>query len=224
MVSHLARRYRQLPPTSQLPVLALPLAVFLLAAPTEAYFTKGEPAVVLVKTQQVFAYSPLQVYDAIKAVDTLDAPKSWLMRLDLPVPTRCVLQREAVGGLRTCYFQGGKLSNRDFGGGTITEQITALQKGRLLEMKVIDYNLVGRKWLGFREASYYFDKVGTDSCRLTRLTTYTSVLRPRAYWQPLEVLGIRQEHEYVFANLARDLHNRYGPPPAKAAKPVGTPD
>ncbi|MGI4871930.1 MAG: hypothetical protein ACRYFX_12230 [Janthinobacterium lividum] len=223
VVAHLARRYRQLPPTNRVPVLVLPLAIFLLAAPVETYFTKSEQSIVTVKTEQVFAYSPMQVYDAIKSVDTLDAPKSLLMRLDLPVPTRCVLQKEAVGGLRTCYFQGGRLSNRDFGGGTITERITALRKGKLLEMKVIDYNLVGRKWLGFRDASYYFDPVGADSCRLTRITTYTSVLRPRRYWQPLEVLGIRQEHEYVFANLARDLRQQCGLPHSSqpaAEKPV----
>ncbi|QKG56323.1 polyketide cyclase [Hymenobacter sp. BRD128] len=209
VVSHLARRYRQLQGTSRLPVLVLPLGLFLVAAPTETYFTKDATATVAVRTEQVFAYSPRQVYECIKAVDTLDAPKPLLMHLDLPIPTRCVLEKEAVGGRRTCYFKGGNLSNRDFGGGTITEQITALKKGKVLEMKVIDYNLVGRKWLGFRAANYYFDSLGSNSCKLTRITIYTSVLRPRRYWQPLEVLGIRQEHEYVFNNLARDLRRRY---------------
>jgi hypothetical protein len=210
VVTHLVRRYRHLQATDKVPVLLLPLALFLVAAPTETYFEKDAVATVVVTTKKEFAYSPMQVYNAIKAVDTLDAPKPFLMRLDLPVPTRCVLEKEAVGGHRTCYFQGGKLSNRDFGGGTITEQITALKKGRLLKMKVSDYNLVGRKWLGFREANYYFDSVGIGRCRMTRVTTYTSVLRPRAYWQPLEVLGIRQEPEYMFNNLAQDLQRKHG--------------
>ena len=77
-------------------------------------------------------------------------------------------------------------------------------------MDIIDYKLTGRKWLGFNEAIYYFDKIGKDSCKLTRITTYTSVLTPRFYWEPLEKIGIEQEHDYVFDNLNRDLKNKYG--------------
>jgi hypothetical protein len=34
-------------------------------------------------------------------------------------------------------------------------------------------------------------------------------LTPRFYWQPLEELGITQEHEYVFSNLENDLKDKY---------------
>ena len=77
-------------------------------------------------------------------------------------------------------------------------------------MDVIDYNLIGRKWLGFKEAIYYFEPVGNNSSKLSRITTYTSVLTPRFYWQPMEKLGIEQEHDYVFNNLEKDLKNMYG--------------
>ena len=77
-------------------------------------------------------------------------------------------------------------------------------------MDVIDYKLTGRKWLGFKEAIYYFNKVGRDSCKMTRITTYTSVLKPRLYWLPFEKLGIGQEHDYVFDNLANDLERKHG--------------
>jgi hypothetical protein len=102
------------------------------------------------------------------------------------------------------------LSNADFGGGTIVEKITELKRGKVLKMDVIDYNLIGRKWLGFKEAIYYFDKVGDHGCKMTRVTTYTSVLKPRWYWQPIEELGISQEHDYVFSNLTNDLKKKYG--------------
>ena len=105
-----------------------------------------------------------------------------------------------MGGLRICYFTGG----------TITERITALEKGKILRMDVIDYNLTGRGWLGFREAIYYFEEVGAGRCKLTRVTTYTSVLMPRLYWEPLEKIGIAQEHKYVFDNLKRDLSRKRG--------------
>jgi hypothetical protein len=74
-------------------------------------------------------------------------------------------------------------------------------------MDVIDYQLTGRKWLGFKEAIYYFDETGTGQIRIT---TYTSELYPRFYWQPPEKTGISQEHPYIFNNLHKDLVKRYG--------------
>jgi hypothetical protein len=178
----------------------LPLVIVLFISPFEQYFYNNKIEVVEVKTERIYPYTTEQVYDAIKSVDTLIAEKTFLMRLDLPIPNKCILEKEEVGGLRTCYFSGG----------TITEKITELEKAKVLRMDVIDYKLTGRKWLGFKEAIYYFDKIGTDSCKMTRITTYTSVLKPRIYWQPLEKLGISQEHDYVFDNLNNDLKRKFG--------------
>jgi hypothetical protein len=210
VISHLVKRYKQIKGTNRLSVLVLPLIPFLIAAPTEHFIKKDKEVIIEVKTEQVFHYTPEQVYDAIKSVDTLDAEKPFLMIFDLPVPTKCVLEKEEVGGIRTCYFRGGNFSNADFGGGTIVEKITELERGKILKMDVTDYNLIGRKWLGFKQAIYYFDKVGEHSCKLTRVTTYTSVLTPRFYWEPMEKLGIKQEHDYVFNNLTKDLEKKYG--------------
>jgi hypothetical protein len=210
IITHLVKRYKQIKLNDTLPVLFFPLLVFMIAAPAERFLRSEKKQVVEVRTEQVFNYSADQVYDAIKSVDTLVAEKPFLMHFDLPVPVKCVLSKEEVGGIRTCYFKSGNLSNREFGSGTITEKITALERGKLLKMDVIDYNLIGRKWLGFKEAIYYFDKIGNDKCKLTRVTTYTSELTPRFYWGPLEKIGIQQEHDYVFTNLSNDLKKKYG--------------
>lgn len=210
VITHLVKKYMKIRDVNKLPVLLLPVIPFLMAAPAEHFHRKEKQVIVEVKTEQIFNYSPDEVFDAIKSVDTLYGEKPFLMNIDLPVPTKCVLEKEEVGGIRTCYFKAGKLSNADFGGGTITEQITEIERGKVLKMDVIDYNLTGRKWLGFKEAAYYFDKVGNNACKMTRITTYTSVLTPRFYWEPLEKLGIEQEHEYVFNNLRKDLKQKYG--------------
>ena len=210
IISHLTKRYKDLKSTNNFQVLLLPLIPFLIAAPIERFLNPHKNEVVEVRTEQVFNYTPEQVYDAIKSVDTLDAEKPYLMNFDLPIPVKCVLEKEEVGGLRTCYFKAGRLSNADFGSGTIVEKITKLEKAKVLKMDVINYNLVGRKWIGFKEAIYYFDKVGENSCKLTRITTYTSELTPRIYWEPLEKLGVSQEHDYVFSNLTNDLKKKYG--------------
>lgn len=210
VIIKLVKSYRQIKSTERLSILLLPLLPFMIAAPAENFLNTEKEEVMSVKTEQVFNYTPEQVYDAIKSVDKLDAAKPFLMYLDLPVPVKCVLEKEEVGGLRTCYFDAGNFSNADFGSGVITERITELERGKVLKMDVIDYNLVGRNWLGFNEAIYYFEKVGDGQCKMTRITTYTSVLTPRFYWEPLERLGIEQEHEYVFRNLENDLGRMFG--------------
>jgi hypothetical protein len=209
VIARLVKRYRGIKESSKLPVLLLPLLPFLVAAPMEHFLRTEKQNIIEVRTEQVFLYTPEQVYDAIKSVDTLDAEKPFFLQFDLPIPTKCVLEKEEVGALRTCYFKGGRLSNADFGGGTITERVTELQRGKVLKMDVVNYNLIGRKWLGFKEAIYYFEPAAGNSCKLIRITTYTSVLTPRFYWEPMEKLGIQQEHAYVFNNLAKDLRNKY---------------
>lgn len=210
VITRLYRRCKELKDTNRLTILLAPIIPFLIAAPLEHFMVTDKEDVHTITTKQVFHYSNDQVYDAIKSVDTLNAERPWLMSFDLPVPTRCILEKEEVGGIRTCYFHKGNLSNGDFGGGTIVEKITELERGKILKMDVIDYNLIGRNWLGFKEAIYYFKKTGNNDCELTRVTTYTSVLKPRWYWEPMEELGIQQEHEYVFWNLAKDLQNKFG--------------
>ena len=177
----------------------LPFCIFLATALIEAELTKNHQFVVEVKSEITVPYHPIQVYEAIKSVDTLDAEKPFLMKLDLPIPQKCVLEEEKVGGVRICYFEGGQ----------IVEKITELEPGKILKMDVIDYQLIGRKWLGFKEAIYLFNELEHGTTKMTRITTYTSELYPRFYWEPLEKIGITQEHEYVFNNLEKDLKTKH---------------
>jgi hypothetical protein len=195
VINHLYRKYNEIKSTDRLSVLILPLVFFLFGAPLERFFKAEKKQIIDVKTERIYPFSSQKVYNAIKNVDTLVAEKPFLMKIDLPIPQKCILEKEEVGGLRTCYFSGGK----------IIEKITELEPAKVLRMDVIDYQLTGRKWLGFKEAIYYFEAIGADSCKLTRITTYTSELSPRIYWESLEKMGIQQEHDYVFDNLMNDL-------------------
>lgn len=179
----------------------LPFVLFIALGIFEKIFFTSDPEIISVKSEMTLPYTSLQVYNAIKSVDTLDVEKPFLMKLDLPIPLKCVLERESVGGLRVCHFSGG----------TITEKITELEKAKVLKMDIIDYQLTGRNWLGFKEAIYYFENIGTDSSKIIRITTYTSKLKPRFYWEVMEKIGIEQEHEYVFKNLVKDLKRGRGP-------------
>jgi hypothetical protein len=92
--------------------------IFLFAAPVEKAILGDQKEIIEVESTVLLPYSPSEVYDSIKSVDTLDAEKPFLMKIDLPVPQKCVLEEEEVGALRTCYFEGGK----------IVERITELEK------------------------------------------------------------------------------------------------
>ncbi|WP_339609011.1 polyketide cyclase [uncultured Roseivirga sp.] len=197
IVIHLIKRFKEIKGEINLKVTIIPLFLFLIAVPIENSLSDNKKEVIEVSTEIVLPYTPNQVFDAIKSVDTLIAEKPFLMKLDLPVPHKCILEKEEVGALRICYFEGGR----------IIERVTEFKRGEVLRMDVIDYELTGRNWLGFEEAIYLFEPIGLDSCKMTRITTYTSELYPRAYWEPLEKIGIQQEHEFVFSNLERDLSN-----------------
>jgi hypothetical protein len=195
-ITHWIKRSPNKQGSDSLPVLILPLLVFLFGAPFEHILTPGPSETMAVKSERIYPYSCKEVYDAIKSIDTLaGVEKPFLMLVDLPVPQKCVLDTEAIGGIRTCYFEGGR----------IVEKITQLERGKVLKMDVTSYEVMGRKWLGFKEAIYEFDSVGVHQCKMTRITTYTSELKPRVYWEPLERLGIETEHRYVFDNLAHIL-------------------
>jgi hypothetical protein len=92
IISHLLKKYKSLKSTTSLPILLFPLLPFLIVGPTEHLLNPNKKEIVEVRTQQIFNYTPMQVYDAIKSVDTLIADKPYLMQFDLPIPTKCVLE------------------------------------------------------------------------------------------------------------------------------------
>lgn len=173
----------------------MPLLVFLGFAFGERQLLENNPSFEEVQTEMILPYTPTTVYDAIKEFDTLDTKKSWLMKLDLPVPQKCILENESVGSKRICYFEGGK----------IIQEIKEMERGKIMRMDVIDYQLTGRKWLGFTEAVYAFDSLKNGGTRISRISVYSSQLKPRWYWRNLEKMGIEQEHDYVFRQLRINL-------------------
>ena len=173
--------------------LLTPLLVLLVVGQVEKFVT-APPALVTVTTSVTLPYDARQVFEGVQQMDTLAAPRPWLLRLGLPTPYKCVLTAPRVGGRRTCLFNNGR----------IVAEITAYEPGQQLTMDVIEYTLTGRHWFHFQDARYTFQRQAGHTT-ITRTSSYRSQLRPRWYWQPLETYGIAQEHDFVLASLRQNL-------------------
>lgn len=170
-----------------------PLALLLILNPVEQAILP-EPGLVEIETSVLLPYEAELVFDQVKQMDKLDAEKPWGIWLGLPAPYRCILEADTIGAKRHCLFANG----------SILAEITRYEKGKVLEMDVVDYSLTGREWFHFVDATYTFERVEGQT-RITRTSSYKSVLYPRLYWKPIEGWGIAQEHEFVLASLRKNL-------------------
>jgi hypothetical protein len=167
-------------------VVALPFA-----QATEVQFQVAPRQHAVITTTTLDA-SAADVWKSVQALDSLNVPRPLVMRLGLPVPTRCSLDKEALNATRICTFDQG----------SITQRVTVWDRPRHMVLRIEDVDLNGRFWLGFAEAEYWLETKG-DKTVLTRSTTITSTLQPGIYWQPIESWMVSAEHEYLFAELRR---------------------
>lgn len=179
--------------SQRLMVSFLPLIILLGAGHIEKVIDL-EPQKIEIVSSKLLDYSPEILFDGVKSMEKLDAEKSLLMKLGLPTPIRCELKADTVGALRHCIFENGE----------IIAQLTKYEKGKILEMDVVDYTLTGRHWFEFIDANYTFTEVNGKT-KITRTSSYKSILKPRWYWEPLEKYGIEKEHEFVLNSLKKNI-------------------
>jgi len=143
-------------------------------------------------TETVVSATPERTWDLVASMKNLDGPRPFLLQVGLPVPSRCELDKPAVGGHRVCYFHNG----------LIAQEVTEWRKPEFMDLKVTRSTLPGRLWLTFVDASYELTPQGTGT-KVVRHTTIGTKLYPRWYWRPLEEWGVTSEHAFVFSNLRR---------------------
>jgi len=184
--------------SQKLMVSIAPILLLLLINPIEQILIP-KPKIVSITNSIILNYSPKLVFDEVKQMDKLDADKPMGLILGLPSPYKCELEADTIGAKRTCLFKNG----------SIVAEITKFEKGEVLEMDVISYSLTGRDWFEFVDAKYLFEEINGKT-KITRTSSYKSILSPRIYWQPLEKWGIEQEHKFVLNSLKKNLNEKYG--------------
>jgi hypothetical protein len=135
------------------------------------------------------------VWNQLNSVDKINASKGFLMRIGLPVPVSCKVEKEEVGGKRTCYFESGY----------IEERITEWNPPASMKMEITASDVPGRPWLTFKDASYELTESNGKST-ITRKTTIVSRLSPAWYWRRLEKIGVETEHEYLFEEVRNSVN------------------
>ena len=78
------------------------------------------------------------------------------------------------------------------------------QKPSRMEFEITCDTLPGNQWLTFSKAGYELTEEAGE-IRVTRHTTIESRLWPRWYWEPIERLGVRSEHDFVLQSLSQKL-------------------
>jgi len=139
--------------------------------------------------------SPEEVWKQIKTMDRVNAHKGFLMRIGLPVPVSCKVDKEAVGGKRTCYFESG----------FIEERITEWNPPHSMKLDITAWDVPGRPWLDFKDASYEIHEENGRTV-MTRTSTIISRLLPAWYWRRFEKIGVETEHEYLFESVKNRIN------------------
>jgi hypothetical protein len=174
------------------------IGMFMLVAPPLLFFAKQLEKPLLDRARIETVVNTIWVPDTIdhtwadiQSMDSIHGPKPWLMRVGLPIPQRCTLEKTALGARRTCYFDKGY----------IEETVTEWKPPYSMVLRIDRTHMPGRHWLGFETASYHLEAKGSGT-QLTRATVISSHLYPAWYWRPLERLGVASEHKYLLQDVA----------------------
>ena len=175
-------------------LILVTIPFFLTGANSSEETSRRTPRVETISNQLVVDASPEAVWNQLKSVDKITSAKGLLMRIGLPVPVSCVMEGEGVGAKRTCYFESG----------FIEERVTEWQPPNSMKFEITAWDVPGRPWLSFKDASYEI-RGENGKTVVTRRTTIVSRLSPAWYWRPMEAIGVKTEHEFLFDELRRRL-------------------
>ena len=170
------------------------LPFFLMGANSAEEQSRRTPRVETFANTLVVDGSRELVWNQLKTFDRINGSKGLLMRIGLPVPVSCTMSGEGVGATRTCYFESGH----------IAERVTEWNPPASMKMEITEFDVPGRPWLSFKDASYDLTQEGGRTV-ITRKTTIVSRLSPAWYWRRMEKIGVETEHEYLFEEVKRKV-------------------
>ena len=174
----------------------LPLVAFLLLPVGVALVERGtyrRAAVETVSTSVVIDAPAARAWDAIQFYEDVKHGPPPLFRVGMPRALYVSGRVAAVGDVRTCVYDKGRL----------TKRVTEVQPGRRLAFAVVEQRFE-RHSMTLVGGSFQFDSAGTDRTRVTLSTTYRPHLAPRWCWRALEERTVHTLHNHVLRGMAEE--------------------
>lgn len=174
----------------------LPLIAFLLVPLGVALVERAtyrRAPVETVSTSVVLDARPGRAWDAIQFYEDVKHGPPPLFRLGMPRALYASGRVAAVGDVRTCVYDKGRLSKR----------VTEVEPGRRLAFAVVEQGFE-RHSMTLVGGSFEFEPAGPDRTRVTLTTTYHPHLAPRWCWRGLEDRTVHTLHNHVLHGMAEE--------------------
>ncbi len=168
------------------PTLVLGVGLFLL---TSSGSLPAEVRTEEVLTSVTVPRSTESVWTSVTSFGAISGERPLLLRLGMPTPLRCELEKEEVGARRVCHFDQGRIEQR----------VTAWEPPRRLGLEILQIDLP-LQLFSFSAASYVLTARG-EGTEVVRSTTLSSRLVPSWFWRPLERVTVDTEHRYLLESL-----------------------
>jgi hypothetical protein len=176
----------------------LPLIAFLLlpvvAAVTERVAWR-RPPLSSVRTTVVIDAPVDRAWGAIRFYEEVKHGPPPLFRLGMPRPLYTTGRAAAVGDLKTCVYDKGRL----------TKRITEVDPRRRLSFVVVEQGFE-RHAMTLHSGGFEFEAVENDPSRtrVTLTTTYRSHLAPQWCWRAFEQWTVHTLHRHILQGMAED--------------------
>lgn len=137
--------------------------------------------------------SPETAWNCIMFYEEVPGRPPLPLRAVMPYPLRTEGQKNGIGAIVLCLYQGGNLVKR----------ITAVDPPRFMQFQVLEQCL-GIEGCVRAESGSYEICQNDDHSDVVLTTLYKAYLRPRWLWRPLEKLLTGQLHRHVLSGM-RDI-------------------
>jgi hypothetical protein len=193
----------------------LPLIAFLLLPVAAAVVERSlwrRPPPSSVRTTVVVDAPADRAWNAILFYEEVKHGPPPLFRLGMPRALYATGRAAAVGDLKTCVYDKGRL----------TKRITDVEPGRRLAFVVVEQGFE-RHAMTLHSGSFEFEPDPEDEnrTRVTLTTTYRSHLAPQWCWRPFEQWTVHTLHRHILRGMKEEAEARTAPAPDSLARSPG---
>ena len=176
----------------------LPLIAFLLLPLAVAVVERAtwRPAALETVSTLVVVPAPVErAWGAIQFYEDVTLGPPPMFRLGMPRALSTTGQAAAVGDVRTCVYDKGRLSKR----------ITEVEPERRFAFRVVEQGFE-RHAMTLVDGAFDFAPLVSDprQTRVTLTTTYRPHLSPRWCWRPFEAYTVHTLHRHVARGIAQE--------------------